>query len=148
MSPRGRIFRKILQGLVWFRCGAPHAAAPVKIYRVEFDLYAARHLRARPLVWFAFIRSAYFLAPGWPFRVRSAALFLAWIAPLFGARQIFALLFGAWRSGARRALAKGFARRRLRLFLLVVSRQLCLGRFVPLSLCRLWARNFPRFVPH
>ena len=79
------------------------APAPVKIYRVEFDLGVVCHLRARPLVWFAFIGGAYFLAPGWPFlapgwpfRARRAALFLAWIAPLFG---------------ERRALAKGFARR-------------------------------------
>ena len=81
------------------------APASVKIYRVKFDLCVARHLRARPLVRFAFIGGAYFLAPGWPFRARSAA---AWIAPLrrFEVRQIFAPLFGAWR-----ALAKGFARR-------------------------------------
>lgn len=94
----------------------------MKIYRVKFDLCVARHLRARPLVWFAFIGGAYFLVPGWPFRAWLAARFLAWLAPLrrFGAWQIFAPLFGARRAfakgvprrfGAWLALAKGFPRR-------------------------------------
>lgn len=114
---------------------APRAGVDVKIYRVEFDLGVARHMRPRPLVRFAFIGGAYFLVLGCPFPAWRAALFLAWVAPLrrLGAQRVLAKGFPrrpvpVWQSYCPRR--QYFARRSLRFFPRFVLWWLCSARFV------------------